>query len=81
MKVVNNRYQTRSEEITKFRSLLWFTKWWFGWALHIKVDFHKSCSLCESCSVQVYDGTKLGVRFQNAFVDPIGTPEETNTIL
>ena len=80
-KLMNNRYQIRSEETIKFMSLPRFIEWWFGWASHMKIDFRKSCPSCESCNKLAFDGTKLGVGFQNAFVDPIETPEETDAIL
>ena len=80
-KLMNNRYQIRSEETIKFMSLPRFIEWWFGWASHMKIDFCKSCPSCENCNKLACDGTKLGVEFQNAFVDPIETPEETDAIL
>ena len=80
MKLVNNRYQIRFEEIIKSMPLPRFIEWWFGWPSHMKIDFRKSCPSFENCSILACDGTNSGVVFQNAFVDSIKTPEETNAI-
>ena len=47
----------------------------------MKIDFRKSCPSCENYDIQACDGTKLGVGFQNAFVDPFETPKERDAIL
>ena len=51
MKLVNNRYQIRSEEIIKFISRPRFIEWWFGWPSHMKIDFRKSHPSCENCDI------------------------------
>ena len=53
---------------THFMQLPRFIEWWFGWASHMKLDFRRKCS---SCDILACDGTRLGVNFSNAFVDPI----------
>ena len=54
VKLMNNRYQIRSEEI-KFMSLPRLIEWWFGWASHMKTDFRKSCHSCENCDIMSCD--------------------------
>ena len=56
---------------TYFMQLPRYTEWWFGWTSHMKLDFCMKCSSCKGCNILACNGTKLGVNFSNAFVDPI----------
>ena len=57
-----------------------FIEWWFGQASHMKLDFRRKCSSCEGCDILACDGTKLGVNFSNAFVDPIELSDDVMAI-
>ena len=65
---------------TYFMQLPRYTEWWFGWASHMKLDFCMKCSSCKGCNILACDGTKLGVNFSNAFVDPIELSDDMMAI-
>ena len=49
-----------------------FINWWFGWASHMKIDFRQACIGCDNkIPLLACDGTKIGIGFKNAFVEPI----------
>ena len=46
----------------------------------MKLDFCRKCSSFEGCDILDCDGTKLGVKFSNAFIEPIELSDDMMTI-
>ena len=44
-----------------------FIKWWFSWALSLKIDFRRPCLVCQFELKQLAcEGTKVGIGFRHA---------------
>lgn len=72
-KFMDSRYQ-RLSSASKFLCISAFINWWFGWASHTKIYFRRLCAGCgDRSSLLACDGTKVGIGFKNAFIEPIET--------
>ena len=77
---MNSKYQMRRMLPTHFMQPPKFIEGWFGWGRYMELDFCRKCSSCKGCDILACDGTKLGVSFSNAFVDPIKLLDDVTAI-
>ena len=64
-----------------FMSPQTFIAWWFSWSSKFKIDFRKPCTICKyNPKFLACDGTKIGISFRNANIDPIEKATSTELI-
>lgn len=73
-KIMTKKYKRNNIVSAKFMSPQTFISWWFSWSSKFKIDFRKPCSICKyNPKFLACDGTKIGISFKNADINPIET--------